>query len=438
MNVEVRSIKTDAEKALADAFAAARASLPGKGAVAALREEAFKRFDATGLPHRRVEEWKYTDLRALMREAKPLAGPAGAKPKGAGIAPVAANIEATTVAVVNGRYEPGWSDANISDPGIALVELFKFIGDNAQYSLGQTPGSEDVALSLNTALMSGGVALHVKKGASPKKAVHIAHVFSGDSAAAMYPRSLVIVEPGAHLTLIESYCGPDGLDYQVNSALELVIGDGAQVEHIRIGCDGDKALRVSSLGVTVGQKANYKDFVFTLGGAVVRNQTFVRFDGEGTESVIDGASLLKGKQHVDNTLLITHAAPGCVSRERFKSVLDGESRAIFQGKIIVEQQAQKTDAKMMTRALLLSDQAEADNKPELEIFADDVQCGHGATAGALDPTLKFYLMSRGIPDAEAEALLIQAFIGEVVDDIAREDLREAIMFAALKWLGTRS
>jgi Fe-S cluster assembly protein SufD len=439
MNVEVRSTKTDAETALAQAFAASRASLPGRGAVAALREEAFKRFDASGLPHRRVEEWKYTDLRALMREAKPLAGPASAKPaKGSGIAPVVANIEATTVVIVNGRYEPGWSNPTISDPGVTLVELFKFLGENHACRLGQTPGADDVALSLNTAFMTGGVALHVKKGVSPKKPAHIAHVFSGDAAAAMYPRALVIVEPGAHLTLIESYCGPDGLDYQVNSALELVIGDGAQVDHIKIGCDGDKALRVSSMGVTVGEKANYKDFVFTLGGAVVRNQSFVRFGGEGTEGLIGGASLLRGKQHVDNTLLITHAAPGCVSRERFKSVLDGESHAIFQGKIIVEQYAQKTDAKMMTRALLLSDQAEADNKPELEIFADDVQCGHGATAGALDPALKFYLMSRGISDTEAEALLIQAFIGEVVEDIAREDLREAIMFAALKWLGTRS
>jgi len=135
--------------------------------------------------------------------------------------------------------------------------------------------------------------------------------------------------------------------------------------------------------------------------------------------------------------VINHAAGGCVSRERFKSVLDGESHGIFQGKIIVEPHAQKTDAKMMTRALLLSDEAEADNKPELEIFADDVVCGHGATAGALDETLKFYLMSRGIPEKEAEALLIQAFIGEVVEDIAHEGVRAALMFAALKWLGSR-
>ncbi|MFZ0845352.1 MAG: SufD family Fe-S cluster assembly protein, partial [Pseudolabrys sp.] len=146
----------------------------------------------------------------------------------------------------------------------------------------------------------------------------------------------------------------------------------------------------------------------------------------------------RGKEHVDTTLLIEHASAHCISREQFKSVLDGESHNVFQGKIVVKPHAQKTDAKMMTRALLLSDDVEADNKPELEIFADDVVCGHGATAGALDPGLKFYLMSRGIHEKEAEALLIQAFIGETIEEIAHEGIRDALMFAALKWLGARA
>ena len=436
MNVEVRAMKTAAEQALSAAFAAARDTLPGKGAVAALREDAFRRFDAKGLPHRRVEEWKYTDLRALMREAKPLAGPAGAKPKG-GIEPVLTGVDANHIAIVNGRYEPAWSDFKDNDPGVSIVELFKFLADEPGYRLGETPGSGDPAHWLNTAFMSGGVALRVKRGAAPAKPIHIAHVFSGDAGAAMYPRVVVIVEPGAQLTLIELFSGPEGVDYQVNSALELVIGDGARVDHIKVGCDGGAALRVSTLGVAVGAKATYKDFAFTVGGAVVRNQTFVRFGGEGSDGAIDGVSLLKGRQHVDNTLVISHAVGHCTSRERFKSVLDGESHGIFQGKIIVEPHAQKTDGKMMTRALLLSDEAEADNKPELEIFADDVVCGHGATAGALDEGLRFYLMSRGIPAKEAEALLVQAFIGEVVEEIAHEGVRDALMFAALKWLGSR-
>jgi Fe-S cluster assembly protein SufD len=436
MNVEVRAMKTPAEQALAATFASARATLPGKGAIAALREDAFRRFEARGLPHRRVEEWKYTDLRALMREAKPLAGPSGAKPAD-GIASILTGVDAHHVAVVNGRYESAWTDFNNSDPGITLTELFKFLADEPNYRLGQLPGIDDPAHWLNTAFMSGGVALRVKRGTAVAKPIHIEHVFSGSAAAAMYPRVVVIVEPGAQLTLIESFSGPDGIDYQVNSALELTIGDGARVDHVTVGRDGGAALRVSTLGVTVGAKADYQNFAFTIGGAVVRNQTFVRFAGEGTEGSLGGVSLLKGRQHVDNTLVINHAVGHCTSRERFKSVLDGESHGIFQGKIIVEPHAQKTDAKMMTRALLLSDAAEADNKPELEIFADDVVCGHGATAGALDPGLKFYLISRGIPAKEAEALLIQAFIGEVVDEIAHEGVRDALMFVALKWLGSR-
>jgi Fe-S cluster assembly protein SufD len=434
MTADVRTIKTAAEQGLAAAYAAARDKLPGK--VVALRDDAFKRFDARGLPHRRVEEWKYTDLRALMRDAKPLAGPAGAKPKG-GIPTILTGVDADTIAVVNGRYESPWSDNSAHDPGLMIDELFAFLANNPGYRLGQVPGSDDTALSLNTAFMSGGVALRVKRGARIAKPIHIAHVFTGDAAAAMYPRVVVIVEPDAQVTLIESFTGPEGLDYQVNSALELTIGDKSHVDHIKIGCDGGAALRVSTLGVSVAGKANYSDFAFTLGGAVVRNQTFVRFGGEGTQALLGGASLLKGRQHVDNTLVINHAAGGCTSRERFKSVLDDESHGIFQGKIIVEQHAQKTDAKMMTRALLLSDEAEADNKPELEIFADDVQCGHGATVGALDQGLKFYLMSRGIPEKEAEALLVQAFIDEVLEEVAHEGARRALMFAALKWLGSR-
>jgi len=430
MSADVRAMKTPAEQALSSAFAATRCKLPGKGAVVALRDDAFRRFDASGLPHRRIEEWKYTDLRALMREAKPLAEPVGSK----GVVPALSGVEASRIAIVNGRYEPGWS--NIDDPGIVLSELFAFAGEETDYRLGNAPGKDDIAVSLNTAFMTGGVALRIKKGARVSKPIQLAHIFSG-AAAATYPRCIVVVEKGAQLTLIESFDGPSGADYQVNSVLELVIGEGAQVDHVKVGSDGDAALRISTLGVTVDAKANYRDFAFTTGGAVVRNQTFVRFVREGTEASISGATLIKGRQHVDNTLVIEHAAGGCTSRERFRSVLDGESHSIFQGKIIVEPHAQKTDAKMASHALLLSDEAEADNKPELEIFADDVQCGHGATAGALDSSLKFYLMSRGIPEKQAEALLIQAFVGEAIEEVANEGIRESLMQAAINWLNTR-
>ena len=439
MNADLRAMKTPAEQALSAAFTAARGTLPGDTAVKALREDAFRQFDASGLPHRRIEQWKYTDLRTLMREAKPLAGLAKPTLEGvSGLAPVLSGIEVTLVPIVNGRYAPDWTNSNAHDPGFTLLELFAFLPEFFKHKPKPIPGYDDPAFGLNTAFMSGGVGLRVKRGAGPAKPIHLAHAFSGKTAAAMYPRAVVIVEPGAHLTLVESFCGPDGIDYQVNSALELVIGDNATVDHIKIGCDGNSALRVSSLGVTVGARAQYRDFVFTTGGAVVRNQSFVRFDGDHTQGALRGVSLLKNRQHVDNTLVITHAAPHCESRETFRTVLDGQSHGVFQGKIVVEPHAQKTDAKMMTRALLLSDEAEADNKPELEIFADDVVCGHGATASALDPGLKFYLMSRGIPEPEAEALLIQSFIGETVEEIAHEGIRDALMKAAIGWLRGRA
>jgi Fe-S cluster assembly protein SufD len=296
----------------------------------------------------------------------------------------------------------------------------------------------DLALALNSAFMSGGAVVHVKKGARVTRPIHLAYRFVGEAPAAMYPRTLVFVEPGAQATLIETVDGPAGLDYQVNGALALVVGDGAQVERIKIGNEGATALHVATIMVSIGAKARYREFTFTTGGAVTRNQLFLRCAGEGSVVRIAGANLIKDRQHVDSTLVIDHTARGCESREVFKSVLDDESRAVFQGKIIVRRHAQKTDARMATHALLLSDAAEADNKPELEIFADDVQCGHGATSGDLDEDLLFYLKARGIPAKEAEALLIQAFVGEAVEGIEHAGLRDALMDQVVAWLAART
>ena len=436
MNVEVRAIKTTAEQALADAYQAARGKLPGKGAVAALRENAFKQFDARGLPHRRVEEWKYTDLRALMRDALPLAVPPDAAAKARGKTP-ASNCPASKPA--------GWSLSmaplrrSLSDlapePGLSIGSLAEALakGDRlVTRHVGKTIETDDVAVALNTALMGDGAVIRVAAGTTLKKPLHLVFASGSDKPSSAFIRSLVVIEKGAQATLIESH---ESGDNQVNAALELVVGDGAQVDHVKL--TQGRALHVSTLMASIGANVTFNSFSFNADAHLVRNQMFVRFAGEGTKAAIRGVTLAKGKEHVDTTLLIDHAAGHCESREQFKAVLDDESRSVFQGKIVVRPHAQKTDAKMMTRALLLSDDAEADNKPELEIFADDVVCGHGATTAAPDEGLKFYLMSRGIPEKEAEALLIQAFVGEAIEAIAHEGIREALMFAALKWLGTR-
>jgi len=436
---ELRPIKTAAETALAEAFASAKARLPGDREVAARREAAFRRFEADGLPSRRTEEWKYTDLRALMRDAKPLAVPPAARalqPQALGDA--LPGIAALNVAIVNGVYAPGWSDAGAGDPGVTITELFAWLAEHTDFRLDRAvPEPVDLALALNSAFMTGGAVVHVRKGARVDRPIHLACRFVGDSPAAMYPRTLVFVEPGAQVTLIETCDGPAGLDYQINGALALVVGDGAQVERIKIGNEGAKALHIETIMASIGARASYREFAFTSGSAVTRNQLFLRCSGEGSNVRIAGANLLKDRQHVDSTLVVDHAAGGCESREVFKSVLEDESRAVFQGKIVVRPQAQKTDGKMMTQALLLSEKAEADNKPELEIFADDVQCGHGATAGRLDENLLFYLRARGIPAKEAEALLIQAFVGEAIDGIGHEGVRDMLNGRVAAWLEAR-
>jgi Fe-S cluster assembly protein SufD len=433
MNIEVKPTKTAAELALASTFAAVKGKLPGKRPVAALREDAFRAFDAQGLPHRRVEEWKYTDLRALMREAKPLAAPpdAAAKARAKAMPCPIGDVECRRITFVNGVFVPELSDLAALEKGLSIGSMAAALakGDRLiNQHLGKVVGSDDPALALNTALMGDGALIHVAAGAMVDRPLHLAFV-GPDTAAAVFARSLIVVEQGARVMLIESHEGAAGADYQINAAAELVVGDEAHVDHVKLIVEGDKALHVSTLLATIGAHARFNSFTFTTGGAVVRNQIFLRFDGVETVAAVRGASLLQGKQHADSTLVLDHKAVGCQSRELFKSVLDGDSHGVFQGRIIVEPGAQKTDARMMTQALLLSDRAEADNKPELEIYADDVQCGHGATAGALDPNLLFYLKTRGIPQKEAEALLIQSFVGEAIEGIEHAGLREVLMEA---------
>jgi Fe-S cluster assembly protein SufD len=441
MSAEVRPIRTAAEQALAEAFAARKPGL-AHDPLAPQREAAFRRFEAEGLPHRRVEDWKYTDLRALMREAKPLAGP----PDAAGIARaknaggLVRGIETRRLVLVDGAFVPELSDLAALDPGLTIVPMARALaaGDPQVVRLiGTVAPIDDIAAALNTAFMGDGVAIRLADGATLAHPIHLVFAYTGTTAAAVFARSLVVVGNGARASLIESHEGLDDIDYQVNNALELMIGDDARVDHLKIGQEGARALHISTLMAALGARAKFNDLSFTTGGAVVRNQLHVRFAGEQAQAAIGGASLLKGRQHVDTTLVVDHAVRGGTSRELFKSVLDGESRAVFQGKIIVRPGAQQTDGRMMTRALLLSEDAEADNKPELEIFADDVQCGHGATAGALDQDMLFYLKARGIPPQEAEALLIQAFVGEAIEAVEHEGLREALMAAAAAWLQAR-
>lgn len=426
---------------MADQFARLLPSLPGGKAVAATRTRALDAFAREGLPHRRIEDWKYTDLRALMGEVLP---PAKAPDKAA-LDRAAKALKAhgaygtRRLVLVDGAFAPNLSDLSALEGGLSVRPLATVLADetNVHDLLVSDDAGAGPMFALNSALMADGVVIDIARDSSPARPLHILHVASGVPGAT-YTRSLVRVGANVSATLVESFFAADGAQvYQVNDATMIAVGDGARLDHVRLMEDGREAFNIATLKAILGRNANYSIFNLTTGGAVSRYQALIRFDGEGAQAYTYGVNLLNKTQHGDTTLVVDHAVPHCTSREVFRAVLDDRARSVFQGRIIVRPDAQKTDGKMETRALLLSDEAEVDNKPELEIFADDVTCGHGATSGALDETLMFYLRARGLPESEAQALLIQAFVGEAIEAIADDKLRDAATGAAVRWLEAR-
>jgi FeS assembly protein SufD len=448
MELPVQQFRTKGEQAFLDMFETAREGLPGARDryVASLRDKAIDAYGRLGLPHRRIEAWKYTDLRSLLGDVNPLVRATGL-PIDAGdvkraLGEAVAALPAFRLFMVEGELRADLSDlAALKTAGVEVVSLAEALEKPAAWlkqALGAVnPRIDDSVVALNTAFMTGGVALRVGEDVILDKPVHLIHLDGTGEPASIFTRSVVLAEPGSALALIESYAGLGLRGLQRNAVSEIRIGAKAAIDHIKIEREGDDAVHLCTALVEIGDDARYNAFQFSTGAALIRNQTFARFTGEGSALDISGAFLMRGRQHCDTALLVEHAVPHCTSREMFKAVLDGEARGIFQGKIIVAPDAQKTDGKQMAQALLLSETAEFDSKPELEIFADDVVCGHGSTSGRIDDELLFYLEARGIPEDEARALLIQAFIGEALERIEREDLREALSAASSEWLEVR-
>lgn len=434
MNVAVA--KTGSGRAVSDLFASAEGRLPGSPSVIATRREAFETYERLGLPHRRIEEWKYTDLRALVGEVLPLA----VAPDAAALKRAAEAVKAHAIAgahklvLVDGVFAADLSDVR----ALAAEAGFRTLRETLEKDAGLLKtASTDAVIALNAAMATDGVVLSIADGAQLSAPIQIIHIATAASASA-FTRSQVAIGKGVRATIVESFVAAGAKAYQVNDAVLVTAGDDADVAHIRLMDDAPDALNVTSHFVTVGANVKLNFFNMTTGAAVSRLQGFITLAGEGSELSANGVNLLQKTEHGDTTLVVDHAVPNCVSREVFRAVIDDRAHSVFQGRIIVRPDAQKTDGKMMTRALLLSDEAEADNKPELEIFADDVSCGHGATAGALDESLLFYLKARGLPEKQAQALLIQAFVGEAIEQIADDVLREHVIGIAERWLERRS
>jgi len=444
MNVAV--LKTKAEQSLTETFAAIADKLPGGAAVRKLRSAAIGRFSTLGLPHRRIEAWKYTDLRNAVKEALPLKVGDATRVTEADVAAALgplAEIDADRAVFVNGAYRAELSQLE-SLKDILGSPLGAALNDETDTSavdlLRLERGEEDAVLALNTAYATDGAVIAVAKNAKLAKPLLVVHVRAGSEPGATVTRNVVSIGDGAEAVIIEAFVSVAGAadNAQHNTATEIAVGNCARVTHLQCTADSGRVTHLANWLVDLGADSDYRGFQFTAGVGLARNQLSVTFKGEGANLDLSGVFLARETQHVDTTLVVDHAVPGCTSRELFKGVLLDHARGVFQGKVIVRPDAQKSDGKQMAQVLMLSPEAEFDSKPELEIYADDVVCGHGSTSVDLDEDLLFYCRSRGIPEDEARALLIESFIGEALEKVEREDVREALTVLARRWLDETS
>lgn len=443
MAARIVSSRTDAEVALVDAYGAAKNRLPGSEAVRHLRDESFGRFAERGLPHRRIEAWHYTDLRTLMHEALPVAP----KPDERALGPINQELAgrpsfgAGRLVIVDGTFVPSLSDA-LPD-GASVRSLADVLGegnpDLIDLLAAKDFGEGDAILALNAAMMQDGVVVEIAPGAQIAEPIEIVYATAAATPAARFYRSLVVIGEGAKVRIAESSLGGGGRTGQTFGCLIFKIGDKADVAHTcALTRTHAGSVRLDSFVADLGSEVRFDSFALIDGQGLARRQLFMRFSGDHSNAKLRGVSLLQGKEHADTTLDVVHQGLGCMGRESFRYILDDAAVGVFQGRIRVQRQAQKTDGKMMSRALLLSDDVAMHNKPELEIFADDVVCGHGATVGGLDEDQLFYMQARGIPKADAESLLLEAFAGEMADDIGHDGLTAAFRAEIAYWLRQRA
>ena len=386
-----------------------------------LREDAFAQFCRVGFPTIHDEDWRFTSLAALARIPFRLARRPSA---GLTISDLAAwRIEnaAARVVFIDGHFAPELSEWTSLSAGIDANNLHHEIvshGDNVAAHLGRYLDTKrDPFCALNTAFAEDGAYIRVHRGAAVRQPIHLLFVSTPQDAPGMtHPRNLILVDEEAQASIVEDYVSTgEGAPVLSNAATELIAGPNSTVEHILIEREHLATYNFSTLRIEQGRNAHVHSHSFLLGGALVRNNVHPRLAGEGGECLINGLYLGGGQRHLDNYMLVEHASPRCASRQFYNGILDDRAHGVFHGRIVVHKDAQKTDAKQTNRNLLLSDDAQIDTKPQLEIHADDVRCTHGATIGQIEEGALFYLRSRGLSEPEARQLLLQAFAGECLD-----------------------
>ena len=393
-----------------------------------LRDRGAARFAALGFPTTRDEEWRFTSVATIASTEFRLAP---AKRLDAdGLNGFVYTDASHRIVFVDGHFAPELSRTAGLPTGTRFGSLAAAViedGDTVARYLGQLAEFGSRAFSaLNTAFMDDGAFVQIPDGAVLEAPLQILFVSTGGSSTMSHPRLLLIAGDRSQSRVVETYVGAPDLGYFTNAVTEVVLGENAVVDHYKVQEESTQAFHVASMHVHAARSSTFSSHSFTLGSKLTRNDVFAVLDGEGAECTLNGLYLADGNRLVDNHTTIDHAKAHCPSHEIYKGILGGKARAIFNGKIIVRPDAQKTDAKQTNRALLLTDDAVINTKPQLEIFADDVKCTHGAAIGQLDDDALFYLQARGLTFFEARDLLIHAFAGEILDRVQIEPLKRAL------------
>ena len=401
-----------------------------------IREAAFERFQSTGFPTTRDEDWRFTNVAPIAETVfvEPAADTAVAR---GAITPFLFDAAiAAQIVVVNGRVAPTLSSLDVLPAGVTVTSGRDAATAGASHApVGSIADTTLPFTALNTALFADAVVLRVAPKAVVTAPIHILFVSSASGAPVMVsPRLLVVVGEGAQVSLVESYASLAGAQTFTNAVSEFILAERAIVAHVKVQREHATAFHVAAMFVSSGRSATFSSQSISLGGRIVRNDVVSTLAGDGAECTLNGLYIAQGDSLVDNHTTIDHAQPHCPSHEVYKGILGGRAKAVFNGKIIVRPDAQKTNAKQTNKALLLSDEAAINTKPQLEIFADDVKCTHGAAIGQIDEDALFYLQARGIALADARHMMIHAFAGEVIDHITIDVVRACVERVMLEQL----
>ena len=423
-------MSADIKKWYAEGFEKLEAGLNGESKlpIHQVRKEAIQKFIELKFPTLKDEEWKYTNLAPLYAQ-KFQPSTFSAQPSTFSPLPSALSPDFYTIVFVNGIYDEANSQ-ELDEPGITLCNLktaIKKYPEEVNLHIGKIAKTENnIFTALSTAYISDGVYLKVKSGKSLDKPVQVLYINSGGDNLLIQPRNLFIIGKNAQAKVVESYHAEDGNTYFTNAVTESVVDQHGRLEHVKIQEESLKAFHISTTGISVEKESTYSSYNINFGGALVRNDLNARFNGEHAHCTLNGLYIADGNQHIDNHTLIDHAVPNCESHEMYKGVLDDTSRAVFNGKVFVRKDAQKTNAFQENKTVLLSESARIDTKPQLEIFADDVKCSHGATIGKLSDESIFYLRARGISEQLAKTIIINAFANDAVHTISIDSVRQKI------------